>query len=143
MIKLLLCAVALATLVACAAPPASRTPVCMHRDEADEKSTGYCQAVRVGDALYVSGVTSSGPMERAIPRVYEELRVILAANGLGFQNVAKENVYATDLDAFIKASGARRPFYGSALPAATWVQVQRLFLPSLVLEVELVAHYPR
>jgi hypothetical protein len=39
--------------------------------------------------------------------VYEELRVILAANGLGFENVAKENVYATDLDAFIKASGSR------------------------------------
>jgi 2-iminobutanoate/2-iminopropanoate deaminase len=142
-IKLLLGIVTVATLVACAAPPASQTPLCMHRDEADEKSTGYCQAVRVGDALYVSGVTSSGPMERAVPRVYEELRAILAANGLSFQNVAKENVYATDLDAFIKASSARRPFYGSALPAATWVQVQRLFFPSLVLEVELVAHYPK
>ena len=129
-------------LASCAAAPAP-TPVCTHRDEADEKSIGYCQAVRVGNDLHISGVTSSGPMEQAIPRVYDELKIILEANGLTFANVAKENVYSTDIDAFIKASAARRPYYGPNLPAATWVQVQRLFRPTYVVEVELVAHYPK
>lgn len=117
------------------------TPSCKHENAAIEQSIGFCQAVRVGNMLYVSGVTGAAPMETAVPRVYEQLRRILEANGLTFVDVVKETVYATDLDAFIKFSAARKPYYGPWLPAATWVQVQRLYLPSLVVEVELIAHY--
>ena len=127
----------------CATPVHHAAPSCRHQNEAVERSIGFCQAVRVGDVLYVSGVTGAAPMDAAVPRVYEQLGRILEANGLTFADVVKETVYATDLDAFIKLRDARKPFYGSWLPAATWVQVQRLYLPSLVVEVELVAHYPR
>ena len=59
------------------------------------------------------------------------------------EDVVKENVYATNLDAFIEHKALRKEFYaGTPLPAATWVQVQRLYVPSLVLEVEIVAEYP-
>ena len=137
----LLLFVALATGCASAVPQAAAN--CKHQNEAVERSIGFCQAVRVGDVLYVSGVTGTAPMEAAVPRVYEQLRRILEANGLTFADVVKETVYATDLDAFIKVSDSRKQFYGSWLPAATWVQVQRLYLPSFVVEVELVAHYRR
>jgi enamine deaminase RidA (YjgF/YER057c/UK114 family) len=130
--------VALATGCATTVPEATAT--CQHQNEAVERSIGFCQTVRVGDVLYVSGVTGAAPMESAVPRVYEQLRIILAANGLTFADVVKETVYATDLDAFIKVSGTRKTFYGSWLPAATWVQVQGLYLPSFVVEVELIAH---
>jgi enamine deaminase RidA (YjgF/YER057c/UK114 family) len=53
------------------------------------------------------------------------------------------NVFTTDLDAFKASKDIRKAFYSSSLPAATWVQVQRLFLPSFVLEVELIAEYPK
>ena len=140
-------ALALALLVALAAGCASVVPqarvTCKHQNEAVERSIGFCQAVRVGDTLYVSGVTGAAPMETAVPRVYEQLRRVLEANDLTFADVVKETVYATDLDAFIKVSDARKSFYGSWLPAATWVQVQRLYLPSFVVEVELIAHYSK
>jgi enamine deaminase RidA (YjgF/YER057c/UK114 family) len=127
----------------CATSVSQIAPSCKHRNEAVEQSIGFCQAVRVGDVLYISGVTGAAPMESAVPRVYEQLRAILEANGLTFADVVKETVFATDLDAFIKASDTRKRFYGSWLPAATWVQVQRLYLPSFVVEVELIAHYPK
>jgi enamine deaminase RidA (YjgF/YER057c/UK114 family) len=130
---------ALAAGCASAVPPA--TVSCTHRNEAVERSIGFCQAVRAGDVLYISGVTGEAPMQDAVPRVYEQLRRILKANGLTPADVVKETVYATDLDAFIKVRESRRQFYGSWLPSATWVQVQRLYLPSFVVEVELVAHY--
>lgn len=104
---------------------------------------GYCQAVRTGNRLYVSGTVGQGEMPAAVQSVYERLRQTLEANGLTFRNVVKENVYTTDLDAFEGSKDIRKSFYGSTLPAATWVQVQRLFLPSFVLEVELVAEYPK
>jgi len=52
-------------------------------------------------------------------------------------------VFATDLDAFIRNKEIRKEFYGASLPAATWVQVQRLYLPSFVVEVEVTAEYPK
>lgn len=116
-------------------------PTCVHRNADVEKRIGYCQAVRVGNTLHVSGIAVAGPMEAAIPKVYDALRATLAANGLTFADVVKETVYATDLDAFIAGSETRKAFYAGNLPAATWVQVARLFRPNMILEVELVAQY--
>jgi 2-iminobutanoate/2-iminopropanoate deaminase len=83
-------------------------------------------------------------MTAAIQAVYEHLRRTLEANGLTFADVVKENVYTTDLDAFIQNKALRQRFYANTpLPAATWIQVQRLYTPALVLEVELVAEYPK
>ncbi len=121
--------------------PAQRT--CIHRNEALEAEIGYCQAVRSGNTLYISGVVGQGEPAAAVRSVYERLKQILEANGLTFADVVKENVYATDLDTFIRNKEIRKEFYGPTPPAATWVQVQRLFTPSLVLEVELIAVYPK
>lgn len=149
--KLVFCVVLVggALSAGCAAAPPARPSSsamslsCKHRSEAVEKSIGYCQAVRAGDVLYVSGVTADGPMDEAVPKVYAQLQAILAAHGLAFADVARENVYAVDLDAFIAQQDVRKTHYGTWLPSATWVQVDRLFLRSHVLEVELVAHYGR
>jgi 2-iminobutanoate/2-iminopropanoate deaminase len=84
-----------------------------------------------------------GSMDSAVRSVYERLGKVLKANGLTFANVVKETVFATDLDAFIRNKEIRKEFYGQTLPAATWVQVQRLYLPSFVVEIEVTAQYPK
>ena len=131
-----------ACLAGCAAPGGKTAKSCYHRNESAETDIGYCQAVRSGNTLHISGIAGQGDMEAATRSVYERLQKTLEANGLKFADVVKENVYTTDLDAFEKANALRKKFYGASLPAATWVQVQRLYAPSLVLEVELTATYP-
>jgi 2-iminobutanoate/2-iminopropanoate deaminase len=131
-----------AFLVGCATvSPAQRS--CFHRNESAETEIGYCQAVRVGNTLYVSGTAGQGPMPAAVRAVYDRLKLTLEANGLTFADVVKENVYATDLDAFIANKEIRKEFYQQATPSATWVQVQRLYVPALVVEIELTAVYPK
>jgi 2-iminobutanoate/2-iminopropanoate deaminase len=115
---------------------------CYNMDAAFENQMGYCQAVRVGNTLYISGTAASGEMPVAIGKVYGDLKKTLAAHGLTFGDVVKENVYATDLDAFIKHHQIRKAMYTGGYPVATWVQVPRLFTPALVVEVELVATFP-
>src|ERR1700730_11498709 len=127
------------SLAACSTTPLRPPPSCFHKAEVVEAEIGYCQAVRSGNRLYISGTAGQGEMPNAVQSVYERLKQTLEANGLTFRNVVKENVYTTDLDAFKGSKDIRKAFYGPSLPAATWVQVQRLFLPSLVLEVELIA----
>jgi 2-iminobutanoate/2-iminopropanoate deaminase len=129
---------------ACSATPSRPQQSCFHRSESVEVDIGYCQAVRSGNRLYISGtVGQGGDMPAAVQSTYDHLKQTLEANGLTFHNVVKENVYTTDLDAFEASKEIRKAFYGGSLPAATWVQVQRLYLPSIVLEVELIAEYPK
>ena len=137
-------ALSLILLAGCATTTRSAPRTCFHANEAFETEVGFCQAVRVGPTLYISGHAAKGDMASAIQTVYTNLQKTLAANGLSFADVVKENVYSTDLGAFIENKAVRRQFYASApLPAATWVQVQRLYTPAIVLEVELIAEYPR
>ncbi len=42
-----------------------------------------------------------------------------------------------------KLNNVRKKFYKNDFPAATWVQVQRLYMPAAKLEVELIAHLPQ
>lgn len=126
----------------CASAPADKMRGCFHVSESVEREIGFCQAVRVGDTLYISGTVGAGKMPEAMRDVYEKLQKTLAANGLDFRNVVKETVYATDIDAFIRNKDIRKDYYPSAFPAATWVEVRRLYLPTYVVEVELVAKFP-
>lgn len=130
-------------LSACTIAPAKLGRACYHRNVADEAEVGYCHALRVGNTLYISGTVGTGPMPDAVRSTYSRLRDILAANGLSYADVVKETVYTVDLDAFIGSKDIRKEFYGDTFPAATWVQVQRLYDPSFVVEVELQARYPQ
>jgi enamine deaminase RidA (YjgF/YER057c/UK114 family) len=146
----LLAAAALALAPAAAAPaaaPAADLPTLLPKPVVGcylpDEDIGYCEALRVGDTLYVSGHVGKGEMREAVASTYRQLEETLRQHGLGFAHVVKENVYTRDLDAFIAAGDVRKGFYAGAKPAATWVQVDRLFRPEYVLEVELVATIPR
>jgi 2-iminobutanoate/2-iminopropanoate deaminase len=124
------------------AQAASGAARCYHDDAPGEMDVGYCAAVRTGNTLYLSGSVGKGEMPVAIRTAYDALGATLAAHGLNFSHVVKETVYATDLDAFIQNKAVRKQYYGSTFPAATWVQVPRLYFPSYRVEVELIAVFP-
>jgi enamine deaminase RidA (YjgF/YER057c/UK114 family) len=140
----LLLGLAICLAAGCASTPSSGSAArkCFHADERSETEIGYCQAIRSGNRLYISGTVGRGEMPAAVKMAYERLRKTLETNGLTFANVVEERVFTTDLDAFKASKDLRKSYYGSTFPAATWVQVQRLFVPELVVEVELVAEYP-
>jgi len=144
MLRPALAVLTFAALSACAttatAPKTDKT--CYHLNDKIETEIGYCQAVRSGNTLHISGSVGAGDMPAAMHKAYDTLRKTLVAHGLDFRDVVKENVYATDLDAFIKNEALRKEYYGADFPAATWVQVQRLYLPAFTLEIELTAEYP-
>jgi enamine deaminase RidA (YjgF/YER057c/UK114 family) len=139
----LLAICSLALLSGCATTRVEHAKSCYHLSADIETDIGYCQAVRIGNTLHISGSVGRGDMAAAMHGAYNELKQTLAANGLDFRNVVKENVYATDLDAFIRNKDIRKEYYGADFPAATWVQVQRLYLPAFVVEVELTAQFPQ
>lgn len=107
-----------------------------------DTTAGYVQVVKVDNVLYISGAVSTEVTPEGITQVYRALEQSLQSFGAGFQNVVKENLYTTDMEAMKKYNNARKAFYKKDFPAATWIQVQRLYMPDAKLEVELVAHLP-
>lgn len=116
-----------------------------HWDNAlkQDTSAGYVQTVKVDNVLYISGAVARDVTPEGITRVYQSLEKSLKAFGATFQNVVKENLYTTDMEAMKKYNEARKVFYKGDFPAATWVQISRLFMHDARLEVELIAHLPK
>jgi len=108
-----------------------------------DTSAGYVQVVKVDNILYISGAVARDVTPEGITRVYRTLETSLKSFGAGFQNVVKETLYTTDMEAMKKYNEARKVFYKGDYPAATWVQISRLFMHEARLEVELVAHLPK
>ncbi len=92
-----------------------------------EKDFGYSQAVLVDKTLYVSGsvavdangrLVAPGDMAGQMRAAYTNIRHTLAAHSADFQEVVKETIYTTDMDALLKASDLRFEYYDKErLPA--------------------------
>jgi 2-iminobutanoate/2-iminopropanoate deaminase len=115
-----------------------------HWDNALKQDTGagYVQVVKVDNILYISGAVAREVTPEGITNVYKALEKSLKSFGATFQNVVKENLYTTDMEAMKKYNDARKVFYKGDFPAATWMGVARLYMHDARLEVELVAHLP-
>ena len=114
-----------------------------HWGKDQDTTAGYAQAVKIDNVLYISGTVSRDVSPEGIKRLYSTLEKTLQHFGASFQNVVKENLYTTDIEAMKQFNAARKEFYKGDFPAATWVQISRLFMADAKLEVELVAHLPK
>lgn len=103
------------------------------------ESAGYAQVVRVGNTLYISGIPTSDLSSKGVANVYKALGDCLKAFGASSKNVVKETLYTTDIETMKKCNDPRKKFYKGDYPAASWVQVSRLYEPEAKLEVELIA----
>ncbi len=108
-----------------------------------DTTAGYAQAIKVDNVIYISGTVARDVNPDGIKRVYDALEKTLKNYGATFQNVVKENLFTTDIEAMKRYNDTRKAYYKGDFPAATWVQIPRLYMADARLEIELVAHLPR
>lgn len=116
-----------------------------------QDARGFSQAWSVEGAravLFISGqgplsadgaLVGEGDFEAQARLTFENLAAVLDGAGLGFDAVVKVGVYLTDI--------AQLPVYGrvkaehirGSQPASTAVEVSRLALPGMMIEVEAIA----
>jgi enamine deaminase RidA (YjgF/YER057c/UK114 family) len=114
-----------------------------------ERGRGFMPGVSVNPSrvLFTAGLTGRNPdgnlvaggMAPQTRRAFERLEAVLGQVGAKFENVVKQLVYVTDIEAYNasgRAEGAK--FFGSARPASTGLVVRRLADPAMLIEVELV-----
>ena len=110
-----------------------------------DSSIGYTEAVLVDNVLYISGWLDKGTIAEQLQGIYVNLGKILKAYGATYQNVVKETLFTTDMEAVKSNNEVRKVFYQGDYPAATWVQISRLYegRKDAQIEVELIAHLPK
>lgn len=111
----------------------------------------YADAVRAGDLLFVSGMPAldaDGALVGAddvvaqFAQVLANLRAVLDAAGARPADVVKVTVFLTDVDDRPRINPLREVFFGDARPASTLVEVSRLPVPGMRVEMEAVVQLP-
>ncbi|MCD9086414.1 RidA family protein [Stenotrophomonas sp. SY1] len=122
----------------CSSAYAADVPLERHSLGSWEADIGYSGVVRDGNTLHISGVPCKGKdMHEAVRACYGRLTEILRHYGADSSQVVKETAFTTDMEALKKAIPDRKAFFTDGkYPAASWVQVSRLFDSEYMLEVE-------
>ncbi|HLD14925.1 MAG TPA: RidA family protein [Burkholderiales bacterium] len=95
----------------------------------------YSQAIKVGNAVYLSGQIplvpgmmelEQGDMRAQIARVFENLKAVANAAGGDLSNVVKLNVFLTDLAHFPLVNEAMSKYFQPPYPARAAIGVAAL-----------------
>ena len=111
--------------------------------------TGYTHVVTLqrGRLVFIAGqvaadrtgaVVGKGDFRAQVQQVFENLKVAVEAAGGTMADVAKINVYATDLSQVAALREVRAQYFTGSAPASTLVQVVALARPEYLVEIEAI-----
>ena len=111
--------------------------------------TGYTHVVipQGGRPVFIAGqvsadksgaVVGKGDFKAQAKQVFENLKIAVEAAGGTMANVAKINVYVTDLSQIAALREVRSQYFTGNPPASTLVQVVALARPEYMLEIEAI-----
>ena len=107
----------------------------------------YNQAIMIGDLLYISGQVCIDPitnnlknknLQEETHQVMANLKAILEAAGMSFNNVVKTTIFLTDMNRFSELNEVYGKYFESDFPTRETVQVSAL--PKFVnVEISMIA----
>jgi len=101
----------------------------IHTDQAPAAIGTYSQAVKCGKTVYLSGQIPLDPnstIEAEIHQVFKNLRAVAEASGGALKDVAKLNVFLTDLAHFPKVNEIMGEYFAQPFPARAAIGVASL-----------------
>jgi enamine deaminase RidA (YjgF/YER057c/UK114 family) len=111
-----------------------------------EPVIGFSRAVRVGNAVYVSGTAPVGADDAdAAAQTRQCLSLIQSAlekAGAKLENVVRTRMYLTHAEDWETVGRVHGEFFGKIRPAATMVVIAKLLNPSWRVEIEADAVIP-
>jgi 2-iminobutanoate/2-iminopropanoate deaminase len=107
-----------------------------------------CVRVRAGSLLFISGQIGTDANGRLVGRddvaaqanqALRNMELLLKANGASMADVVKVTVYVTNMDYLDVIAPVRLKYFPQDGPASAIVEVSRLALPDVKVEIEAIA----
>ena len=107
----------------------------IHTDKAPQAIGTYSQAVKIGSTVYLSGQIPlvpetmemvDGDMEAQIRRVFDNLQAVAQAAGGSLADIAKLNIFLTDLANFPLVNQVMADYFQEPYPARAAIGVAAL-----------------
>jgi reactive intermediate/imine deaminase len=113
-----------------------------------EPIVGYSRAVKVGNMIFVTGTTATDERGAVVglndayaqtKQALGNIERVLQRAGATMKDVVRTRIFVTDISQWENIGKAHAEYFRDILPATTMVEISRLIMPEMLVEIEVDA----